>query len=1169
MRLVTYTGLVVRRVWAKKGILFGSFLGATLVIALLVVVPMYEASVQAVDLKFTIEKALAVETDVTAFVIHNNYTSDAAVARRTVVEDARLRWLQSWYPTKNERSQTREFLVIPSGNDRLVDYIELGEEWKEDTALFLEDGGDPADVPSPPYPSAPREATQVRIFTTPELETHFIIIDGAYDTTTSTPRNTYEPVPLMIGEDVARLTGSEVGDRFFIKPFSGLPSTFEYVEVVAIVAPADPDDSIWGVDDPGRMAYLDQASFDSLLKANTAASEIDPWARTARGLPGVTVTQRWTLPLDKGSVKLEDIDDFQSQLAQFRAQVARDGGGEIPTASPVTLLLDEFATRSVVVGGPILSVLALVVGGAIYFLVYTSAMTVEREGAEIALMKSRGASSWQTVGIHLGQSLLVAGIAMMIAPFVARFLVGFTGRVPPLSTLTGGDPLRVSQVRSVAPFVLVGGMVTFIAMGIAVLPFARRGVLVLRSLAARPATQSMWQKYNIDIFAIALSLVLLAQLRLRGFIDLSSGEATLDPLAIIFPALLLFAGALVLLRLFPYVLNFVGWMLTKSRNLSIALAGWHLSRNPVPYGRLALLVWVTTGLGAFALTYAATLESSYVDRAEFAAGADVRVVGSGAGFAVAPDGSIGTPVLRTIGAPRQSGRGAETLAVIPAEFSEVVTWRSDYGASTPEEVFSQLRPDGNSPDVGIAIPANASEIRVEGVVVPQSLRAESDDGSDVDRSHRLVIKVVDARYRMWTMVAEDDFVDSQWRTVSVDLSAGRNTNYTSPPEPPFSIVSMWVELADQSIFVVDADSLLFTSLVAVTPDGDTLLSTAALKGYDDLIIERDVSASLAAETRYSAVPPDMEKPTRNEIETSPLWREGVARRWILPPNRTRSNIRVPNARHDPPVIRVLLDHEAAATAGLNIGDVSNYNIGSLAVIGEVAGFVDKVPTTTDSRRQGVMVIDFEAYNVWENGSASWSVVSGPAAIESPDELWVSTDDPDAVVRVVSSQMTFLPDMVWTIGLVEAAFSSRPVQIGLVAILFVGAATGVVLALAGVIGYVLLAVSRRAKEMGVLRALGFERASVGATFALEQMVVIGLGAAIGVLGGIGLVFVMLPFFQLGETADIVEPPILLNVPVFQLLVYVAVLCLLLIISVIWATRRVSARPMGEVLREVER
>ena len=49
MRLVTYMGLVARRIWSKRGILVGSMLGATLVTALLAIVSLYEASVQAVD----------------------------------------------------------------------------------------------------------------------------------------------------------------------------------------------------------------------------------------------------------------------------------------------------------------------------------------------------------------------------------------------------------------------------------------------------------------------------------------------------------------------------------------------------------------------------------------------------------------------------------------------------------------------------------------------------------------------------------------------------------------------------------------------------------------------------------------------------------------------------------------------------------------------------------------------------------------------------------------------------------------------------------------------------------------------------------------------------------------------------------------------------------------
>lgn len=210
------------------------------------------------------------------------------------------------------------------------------------------------------------------------------------------------PLPIVIGETVATLSGSEVGRRFFLRPFSGLPDVFEYVEVVAVVTPSDPDATIWWVEDPATMVYLDQATFDIWTSRIPVSPEIDPWNRADRGLDAPTVTQRWRMPLDVETVTLEDLDEIQSRINQFTGQIAKEAGGTIPTKTYLPKLIGEFSTRSVVIGGPILAMLALVVGGAIYFLVYTSALTVEREGPDLALLKSRGASSWQTVGIHLG-----------------------------------------------------------------------------------------------------------------------------------------------------------------------------------------------------------------------------------------------------------------------------------------------------------------------------------------------------------------------------------------------------------------------------------------------------------------------------------------------------------------------------------------------------------------------------------------------------------------------------------------------------------------------------------------------------------------------------------------------------------------------------------------------
>lgn len=1171
MRLVAYVGLVARRVWSKRGILAGSLLGATLVTALLAIVPLYEASVQAVDLLFTVRGARADTVDVAAFVNYNDYEGALGEANRRLVETGADDLLADWYPQRLERTQSREFVVIPLS----VDWYGQAASWQQELAAAMTAGVDESQWPSPPYPMPSRDPTVTRIFTTPDLERYVDVVAGNFpEALPDLDADPARPVQMAVGADLAARMAVAPGDQFLLRPFSGFPEIFELVEVAAVVEPRDAGDKVWGIDQPGGMFFLSQENFDFWMAGHPVPAASDAWMRQLRGFVGTAATQRWIMEFDPETMVIEDLDPVRAGIAEFRARLSRESSGTIAANSFLPQLLDRFVLRSVVIGAPILAILALVVGGALYFLIYTAALTLEREGPEMALLRTRGASSWQTVGIHLAQSLLIAVVAAAAAPYVARWLVGLTGRVPPLSDLTGGEPLRVAQRRPLGPFLIGGAAITFVSMGLAIIPLARRRVLELRALAARPSGRSVWQRYNLDLFAVGLSAVVLFQISQRGFINFTENEAKLDPLAIVFPALLLFTGALVLLRLLPWVLRLIGWMMQQARTMSFALPGWHLGRNPIPYGRLALLVWLTTGLGAFALTYADTLERSFIERAAFATGADVRIVDDGAGYLEAPPDAIGAAVMRTSGAPRRvTSRQAEVLAVRPQEFAQVVKWRDDFGPP-PADLFGALRAEG-PPDVGVELPADAVAFALDGVVIPRSWAdqvelADRQPGTNM----RLMLRVFDERGRVWTMRADQDLVDDEWRSLVVDLTSGLNTTYRSGPTPPLSIHAVWVERSDpRESNVVGADSLLVRNLRATTTTGEVPLDAAfdELSTFHGLTRARNTDAGAAADAYFARVPEGEAKPTPDEIAASPLAAVGTAQRWTLPGPRTRNDPRVPQLRRNPDPIRVLLDSALAAQAGVTVGEMAAFTMGSLVLEAVMVGVVDEVPTMTDTRRTGRIVTDLDGLSAHLNGPASWSYQRALRRVVTPDELWIATDDTDAAIRLVNAQLPAAEsaDEVFTIRGSEADVASRPVQVGLVAILFVGAAVSVVLAVAGVTSYVLLAVARRTREMGVLRALGFGRSGVAATFAVEQLAVLGLGALIGTAGGIALMRSMLPFLQLGETAAEIQPTVRLEVAWPVLVAYLLIVSLLLVVSVVWATRRVSATRMSEVLREVER
>lgn len=1162
MRIATYLGLVLRRIWARRLMLLGSFLGATLVTALLVVLPLYESSVAAVDLLFTFRQAPDTTVDLSAVHTVNEHSGAQADTAREAVEEA-AGPLRVWYPESDERILSRELRFIPLG---FPDWIAAAEEWRRAMVEAEEQDLPPEELPEPPYPFPPQEATQARIFTSPDLVDQIEIVEGELPVDQNPVRQSEPLLEIVLGERVSELTQLGMGDRVVLRPFVSLPDQFEVAEVSGIARAVDPTSAIWDGVDPTRLIYLEIDSFHDWAGSFVASAEVDPWLRSERGLKRIGTSQTFTLHLDRDAVTLENVQSLSNAVLGFTQAVARSEG--ISTISKLPDLIEEFDVRTVVFGAPILAMLALIVAGALYFLIYMAALALERESSEIALLRMRGAGPWQTVGIHLMQSAVIALGAALVAPFVARAMVAVTGRIPPMSGLLGGDPLTVSQARSVVPFTISGGGLTFVAMGLAILPLARRSVLELRALASRPARQSVWQRYYLDVFLVVLAGVVLYELRQQGLVDTAAEDIGLDPFSVAAPALFLFSGALLLLRVLPLVLRFLGWLMTRLRGMTTALPGWHLGRNPIPYGRLALLVWLTTGFGAFALTYAGTLETSYDDRALFTSGTDVRLVGEGVAYLDTPEGTVGTPVYRSIGSARLSSRTSELLAIRPGDFPGIVAWRRDFAELPVEQI---LGPEalGGPADWGVELPAGTTALRAYGVVVPDSWRDREEDGPK--DPVRLMARVVDEQGRFRLFAADASFTDEGWSTATISLAgpAARNGPFDDDGGE-LVLQAVWVE-SEGTGSGLSPGGLLLDDVTAVAAGGefDLVEEIEDEFGGRNGLETSGSDGNAARNAFYSELPEGAARPSDQELAASPLSRSGDAVLWEFP-GRTRAEP-VPHLAREPEPLEFVLDGEASAVSGLGPGTEAFFGVDGEQVAGLVTGIIDLMPTTGDARLEGVIVTRLDGLLQWLSAEPPWSLTGTPARRTEPQELWVRVDagSPNEALDALLNTTAEEPDGAFTSTGVAADFSSRPIQVGLVSILFVGTGAGVVLALAGVTGYVLVAVRRRYREMGVLRALGLRRRSVAGTFALEQLVVLGVGAFIGVGAGIGLMRLMIPFLQLGEEAENLLPPVMMQVSVARLGIYLGIVTLLLVTSVLWSTRSVSARRLSEVLREVER
>jgi putative ABC transport system permease protein len=362
---------------------------------------------------------------------------------------------------------------------------------------------------------------------------------------------------------------------------------------------------------------------------------------------------------------------------------------------------------------------------ALLFVVAMAGLLIDGQAAEIATLKSRGASATQLLLAFVVQGALVAVLALLAGPLLAAglALALVHAFVPPAvlassglgGTLGARYVAAVASPRAVVGPALVGALLGVGAVGLAAGQSARLDVLAFRRERGRSGRVPLWRRLYLDLALAVLCVLGYVELGQFGGVGTRAALVTLgtqgtqgtasagpagaasasaSPLLLITPALLLLAGALLVLRLFPLGASIGARLAARGRGVTALLALAQVERQPGRYGRLTLLLVLAVGLGLFALTFDASLQRNAADRAAYDVGADVRVqtyVPEGPSadateqkrLAALPGVVSVMPALRSQAStpPIEGNQQVDLLGIDPARFEQVsgqVAWRSDY-----------------------------------------------------------------------------------------------------------------------------------------------------------------------------------------------------------------------------------------------------------------------------------------------------------------------------------------------------------------------------------------------------------------------------------------------------------------------------------------------------------
>ena len=523
----------------------------------------------------------------------------------------------------------------------------------------------------------------------------------------------------IITSQTAQALHLNIGDHMTAGQFAA-PAKQATVQVVGIWQPVDTGDAYWngtsfdagGTDNspPVYPILITQSDFFSKLPAIVSAGMRQTWLYFTRA-DGVTTS---------------NMGDIGDAIARFRTQLnanvaTQPGIYQVSVGTALDSIIAQLQSQLRLLGLPLYVIVAQIVGLALLFVAAMSSLLIDVQSQEIATLKSRGASAAQLLGAFVFQAAIVAILAAIAGPFLAAALgvALIHWFIPSAAASVGASYLaRIARPSGVVAPAIIGALLGIGAVAFSAFQSSRMDVLAFRREQARATRQPLWRRYYLDIVLAILCLVGYVELGQFGNVNtrqqLSSGGQS--PLLLVTPALLLLAGALLVLRVFPLGAGLGARLAARRKGLTSLLALSSVERNPGKYSRMTLLLVLSVGLGLFALTFDTSLQRNVRDKVTYAVGADVRteqVSGEGNGLgakvqarlAGLPGVTAVTPTYRS----QANVRGAsgfeqvDVLGIDPATFAQVagpVSWRSDYATLPLGSLMSAMQSKAQGSDAG-------------------------------------------------------------------------------------------------------------------------------------------------------------------------------------------------------------------------------------------------------------------------------------------------------------------------------------------------------------------------------------------------------------------------------------------------------------------------------------
>lgn len=420
-------------------------------------------------------------------------------------------------------------------------------------------------------------------------------------------------IEVIVSEDTERVQDLLLDEEFECLKFTDISDIPYKVRITGIFKKTDSKDYYWPTN---SKSLLKDAFVSEELFRNLFLKTYDHQTKYGLNL-------LWNCVLDYEKIKPSDVKDI---ILATDALVNDSRYGRAVTISNYPGILSGYGEKAKKVEASliILQIPALLLLCAFLYMISGQMLSMEQN--EISVIKSRGATRAQIIGLYFLQSLFIGIISALVGLPLGRAICGVLGSSSNFLEFSSKRTLEVQYSFDII-YYAVGAVIVGILMTIIpVISYSRLGIVNLKQRRHR-GKRSIWKTLFLDVVLLAISLYGFYNYNrnLENIIkDILMGE-TLDPMIYLSSSLFILGAGLFFLRIQPWIVKALYSLFKEILSPSTYASFLETIRSGKKQEFIMIFMIMTVALGIYNATVARTIVTNAENNATYINATDIRI----------------------------------------------------------------------------------------------------------------------------------------------------------------------------------------------------------------------------------------------------------------------------------------------------------------------------------------------------------------------------------------------------------------------------------------------------------------------------------------------------------------------------------------------------------------